>query len=181
MIKKIMHIAFSIFDYICARLRGIFWGLFATKVGKDFKMRTGSMILNRNVEIGDFSSIGRYSIIGDGGDLKIGSFVMIGSFCHIAPANHKFTDWERPMNMQGTSSKSTTIEDDVWIGSGVIVLPGVTIGKGAIVGAHALVTKDVKPYTIVGGVPAVFIRDRFDKDTAEKARKINFNKFKSYN
>lgn len=56
------------------------------------------------------------------------------------------------------------IENDVWIGEGAIILEGVTIKTGAVVGAYAVVTKDVEPYAIVGGVPAKLIRYRFSKD-----------------
>ena len=52
------------------------------------------------------------------------------------------------------------IEDDVWIGSGAVILDGVRVGKGAVVAAGAVVTKDVEPFTVVGGVPAVFIKNR---------------------
>lgn len=65
-----------------------------------------------------------------------------------------FFEWRR--------SNRVTIGHDVWIGHGATVLPGVTIGNGAVVGAGAVVSKDVAPYTIVGGVPARLIRDRFD-------------------
>lgn len=60
------------------------------------------------------------------------------------------------------------IGHDVWLGHGVTVLPGVTIGNGAVVGAGAVVSKDVAPYTIVGGVPAKPIRERFDRDLAAR-------------
>lgn len=152
--------------------------LLVKKMGKGFKIGAGSIIMNPgNVEIGDFSTIGRNTIIGDGGELKIGSFVMIGPYCHIVSANHQFTDWSKPMRMQKIISKSIEIEDDVWIGSGVIVLPGVKIGRGSIVGANAVVTKDVKPYSIVAGVPAVFIKYRFDNEKIKKAKNLNLKKF----
>ena len=55
--------------------------------------------------------------------------------------------------------KKVTIEDDVWIGTGAVILPGVTLHRGAVIGAGAVVTKDVDAYTVVGGVPAKFIKD----------------------
>jgi len=60
------------------------------------------------------------------------------------------------------------IGHDVWIGHGATVLPGVTVGNGAVIGAGAVVSKDVAPYTIVGGVPARLIRERFDAATGSR-------------
>ena len=67
-----------------------------------------------------------------------------------------------------------TIGNDVWIGQSTIILSGVTIGDGAIIGANSLVTKDVKPYAVVGGNPAKLIKYRFDEDTIDKLLKIKW-------
>ncbi|MBB6467361.1 hypothetical protein HNQ96_003240 [Aminobacter lissarensis] len=72
----------------------------------------------------------------------------------------EFFEWRR--------SKAVTIGHDTWLGHGSTVLPGVTIGDGAAVGSGAVVTKDVAPYTIVAGVPAKPLRERFDRKTAER-------------
>jgi hypothetical protein len=69
-------------------------------------------------------------------------------------------------------SKAVTIGHDTWLGHGSTVLPGVTVGDGAAVGAGAVVSKDVAPYTIVGGVPAKPIRERFDRRTAERYQEL---------
>ena len=66
------------------------------------------------------------------------------------------------------------IGSDVWIGYEAVILSGVTIGNGAIIGARAVVTKDVPPYTIVGGVPAKPIRRRFDEETAARIEKLGW-------
>lgn len=66
------------------------------------------------------------------------------------------------------------IGNDVWIGYEAVILSGVTIGDGAVIGSRAVVTKDVEPYTIVGGVPAKAIRKRFDEQTIEKLEKIGW-------
>ena len=109
-------------------------------------------------EIGVNSGIGMYSYIGT---VKIGCDVMIGEELIAISKNHEFRDINMPMWKQGwQEDRPIIIEDDVWIGSRVTILPGVKIGKGSIIGAGSVVTKDVAPYTIVGGNPAKEIRRR---------------------
>jgi acetyltransferase-like isoleucine patch superfamily enzyme len=67
---------------------------------------------------------------------------------------HGFSDVDKPMSHQGYTNAPIVIEDDVWVGFQAVILPGVTIGHGSIVGAGAVVTKDVEPYTVVVGIPA---------------------------
>lgn len=68
------------------------------------------------------------------------------------------------------------VGDDVWIGEGACILSGVKIGQGAVIAARAVITKNVPPYTIVGGVPAKIIKERFSRDTINYLKKIDFNK-----
>lgn len=68
----------------------------------------------------------------------------------------------------------TVIGNDVWIGSEAIVMPGVTVGDGAVIGTRALVTKDVAPYTVVGGNPAKAIRKRFDAPDIERLLELRW-------
>jgi acetyltransferase-like isoleucine patch superfamily enzyme/GR25 family glycosyltransferase involved in LPS biosynthesis len=112
------------------------------------------------IQIGKNCSINPYTIIYGHGNVIIGNNVLIAAHCVIIPANHVFNNSNRPINSQGMNIEGIIIEDDVWLGAGVKVLDGVTIGKGAIVAAGAVVTKNVLPNTIVGGVPAKFIKIR---------------------
>lgn len=112
-------------------------------------------------EIDDNSGIGAYSQIGM---VKLGKNVMMGVDCLIISQNHRFDDISIPMREQGFHyPEPVIIEDDVWIGSRVTILPGVKIGRGSVVGAAAVVTKDVEPFTIVGGNPAKIIGRRNGK------------------
>ena len=79
--------------------------------------------------------------------------------CLIAE-NHVADDPERPIKVQGVSRESILIEDDVWLGAGVIVVAGVTIGRGSVVAAGCVVTHDVPPFALVAGVPARVVRSR---------------------
>ena len=109
-------------------------------------------------EIGDYSGIGMHSFIGT---VKIGRDVMIGEELMAISRNHIFNDTNIPMRKQGwQEDKPIVIEDDVWIGARVIILPGRRIGKGSIIGAGTIVTKDVAPYTIVAGNPSRVIGKR---------------------
>ena len=123
--------------------------------------------------------------------------LLIGKFCSIAcgakflfnSANHKmaslstytfplfFEEWglEKENVAQAWDQKGDIIIDnDVWIGYEAVILPGVTIGDGAVIGCRAVVTKDIPPYTIVGGVPAKPIRKRFDEETIKELQKIKW-------
>ncbi|PKM57898.1 MAG: acetyltransferase [Firmicutes bacterium HGW-Firmicutes-3] len=111
------------------------------------------------ISIGDRSGIGLNARIQ--GPLTIGKYVMMGPDVIIYTRNHDIQNISVPMIEGGeTPPKAVVIEDDVWIGARAIILPGVRIGQGAVIGAGAVVTKDVGNYAIVGGVPAKIIGNR---------------------
>ena len=112
-----------------------------------------------NISIGDNSGVGRNSYLSAEDNIAIGNNVMIGPQLIIYTANHE-TKLGVPMIMQGMRKSPVKIGDDVWIASRVTILPGVVIGDGAVVASGAVVTKNVAPYTIVGGVPAIKIKNR---------------------
>ena len=113
----------------------------------------------KGIEIGKDSIIGDHCFL-DGRDiLKIGDHVDIASQVLIYNSEHDIND----ENFKATTSP-VTIEDYVFIGPRAIILPGVKIGKGAIVAAGAVVTKDVEPFKVVGGIPAKEIGERTLKD-----------------
>ena len=94
------------------------------------------------------------------GEIKIGQNVLIGPNAVLRSNNHNFKIFKTPINQQGMSDGKIIIEDDVWIGSNVVILPNVIIGKGSIVAAGAVVTSNVGSFSIVGGVPAKEIGTR---------------------
>jgi len=106
------------------------------------------------IEIGCDSLIGEYCVIRGQGGVQIGDRVYTSPFTQIIAVNHVFDDPKRPFVEQGITAEGIIIEDDVWLGAGAIVTDGVRIGKGAVVAAGAVVTKEVPPHTVVGGVPA---------------------------
>jgi len=106
------------------------------------------------IKIGRDSLIGEYSVIRGQGGVSIGDRVYTSPFTQIIAVNHVFDDPNRPFVEQGITAEGIVIEDDVWLGAGAIITDGVRVGKGAVIAAGAVVTKDVPPHTVVGGVPA---------------------------
>jgi acetyltransferase-like isoleucine patch superfamily enzyme len=126
--------------------------------------------IERNVDIGSMDNtsicIGENTYIAPGvciagqGDIHIGKNCMIAANSGIYANNHVFTDLSLPIKQQGTTRQGIIIEHDCWLGHGVTVLDGVKIGKGSIIGAGAVVSKNIPPYSIAVGVPAKVIKDR---------------------
>jgi len=105
------------------------------------------------IRIGDHVYIGRGTTIASKAEISIGSDTLIAAFVHIQDSNHVIGR-DRLIREQGYDAKPIRIGRDVWLGTGVVVLRGVSIGDGAVIGSNAVVTKDVEPYTIAVGVPA---------------------------
>jgi acetyltransferase-like isoleucine patch superfamily enzyme len=91
--------------------------------------------------------------------LRVGDGVLIAPGCFITDHNHRHSA-SMTIASQGCVSKPVRIEDDVWLGAHAVVLPGITIGRGAIVAAGAVVTEDVEPMSVVAGVPARLVSVR---------------------
>lgn len=147
--------------------------------------------LLRNTRM-EYASLGDYSYLGEHcevADARIGKFCAIANMVRIGapnhpmdrPSQHRFT--YVPEYYEETARRDAgffaqrradqvIVGNDVWIGHAAILLPGVTIGDGAVIAAGAVVSKDVAPYSIVGGVPAKLIRERFSRDIAAKLAAI---------
>lgn len=110
------------------------------------------------IKIGQNSLVGEYSIIRGQGGVEIGDRVYTSPFTQIIAVNHVFDDPNKPFVDQGITAQGIVIEDDVWLGAGAVITDGVRVGKGSVVAAGAVVTKDVPPHTVVGGVPAKVIK-----------------------
>lgn len=159
-----------------------------------------NMIENPNIIVGDFTY---YDDFENPKNFEknvlyhfdfIGDKLIIGKFCAIASdvkfimngANHPlnyFTTypfsifghgWENTMSVEGTSKGDTIIGNDVWLGYNALIMPGITVGDGAIIAANSVVTKNVDPYTIVGGNPAKLIRKRFDDEVISLLLKLQW-------
>ncbi len=124
-------------------------------IGKDSSLHMGLFVTGQNIEIGDNVVINRRVYLDGRMGIKIKNNVSISPEVYILSMEHDPHD-----PMFATRGGVVTIDDNVWIGSRAMILPGVHIGEGAVVAAAAVVTKDVEPYRIVAGVPAKPIGDR---------------------
>lgn len=131
---------------------------FIEHCGKNVNFERGAKF-NPELSIGDNSGVGMNCELS--GRIIIGKDVMMGPNCIMRTYSHRHDRLDIPMDEQGFEPERVMcIGDDVWIGTNVIIMPGVNIGSHCIIGAGSVVTKDVPDYAIVGGVPAKIIRMR---------------------
>lgn len=152
-----LHLAGSLPSHTLRRFAYLTAGI---RMGKGSVIHTGARFYEpKNVSIGDDTIIGEQAVLDGRDKIKIGSHVDIASQVMVYNSQHDI----HSATFEATNAP-VTIEDYVFIGPRAIILPGVTIGRGAVVAAGAVVTKDVPEFAVVGGVPAAVIGERKDKD-----------------
>ncbi|MBI4169048.1 MAG: acyltransferase [Acidobacteria bacterium] len=119
----------------------------------------------KGIAIGDNCYVGPYCVLGGGGGVTIGSNVTLGAGVDILAENHRFEEVDRPINRQGVIRRGIVIEDDCWIGNRAIVLDGLRVGRGSVIGAAAVVTRDLPPFSVAVGNPARVVRSRQRQET----------------
>jgi len=156
-----MHLPHSRYMKFANRIRVYYLSriLKIMKYNKKSYFESGIYIGNGSqIKIGDYCHINENVFIQGA---TIGNYVMIAPNVSLLNTSHNFHSVNVPMIMQGESKfANPIIEDDVWIGRNVIILPNVRIGKGSIIAAGAIVNRDVEEYTEVGGIPAKLIKSR---------------------
>lgn len=141
---------------ICFGWRRFLLKLFGARVGNQTNIYNSAIIyMPWNLSIGEQSSIGEWALIYNLGPITIGNRTTISQRAHLCAGTHDFTEPALPL-----IKPPIVVNDQAWVCADAFVGPNVTIGEGAIVGARAVVTKDVKPWTIVAGNPATFIKNR---------------------
>ena len=135
-------------------------------IGENFSIRRNSTLgaINGELEIGDNVSIAENVTVNasEKGRIVLGNYVLIAPNVVLRASDHVTTRADKTIREQGHSGGEVIVGDDVWIAANAVVVAGVHIGKGAVVAAGAVVTSDVEPYTVVGGVPAKFMKKRGD-------------------
>ena len=141
---------------------------FFERAGDDIKIKSGVIIdCPENISMSSHIGIGENTFVIGNGGVSIGSHVMIGHDVSILSASHNIEHTDIPMKQQGIFCAPVSISDDVWIGAGARVMPGVSIGQGAVIGANAVVHTDVPDWAIVVGVPAKIIKYRKNNEDRE--------------
>jgi len=156
---------FIIEDYAeinCKSNRGIVTGDRVT-IGKHAIIRPTNAYggaIGEGLRIGNNSSIGPFAYIGCSGFIDIGDNVIMGPRVGIFAENHHFDNLKIPIREQGVERSFVKIHDDCWIASNVVILAGVTIGRGCVIASGSVVTKDIPPFSVVAGIPAKVVKSR---------------------
>ena len=132
-----------------------------SKVGKGITFYPG-IIINpgMNIEIGNHVDLAWGVLITTSGSVKIGDRTLVGYRTIISSSNHVIPENNGRIFDSGHKPENVIIDKDVWIGANCVIVAGVTIGEGAVIAAGSVVTKNVEPFTIVGGTPAKLIKKR---------------------
>ena len=163
--RRIFQAIFNLLaKYLPEKMRG-----FRSWCAKQYIAKGGSNLsIGRKTRIHKNTVIGNNSGVGFGCEINncvtIGNDVMMGPHVVIYTQNHCTTRTDIPMRTQGMSQvRPVVIEDDVWIGARVCILPGVTIGKGSVIGACTVVSRDIPAYSVVVGNPAHIVKSRYQQ------------------
>ena len=130
-------------------------------IGSNFSCQ-GNLVLGGTIQIGDNVGVNHNVFIvgGPQSGISIGNYVLIGPNVVLRSSDHDFSDPDKPIRLQGHIHGTIVIEDDVWLGANVVVTKNVRIGKGSVIGAGSVVTKDIPPYSVAVGTPARVISSR---------------------
>lgn len=181
------------FHFLCFKTRSLFlrsvsiWAhVEYSSISKNARVSKHCYLVNSSIE--EYSYISPHTRVVHA---KIGKFCSIGGYCNIGMGTHPVSFlstsplFYSPISIFGKSwvnevlfkeYDDVTIGDDVWIGEKAMILGGVTVNDGAIIAAGAVVTKDVPPYAVVGGIPAKIIRYRFPEDTIKKLQELKWTR-----
>ncbi|AXV36746.1 MAG: hypothetical protein CIT01_00315 [Methanobacterium sp. BRmetb2] len=155
------HIASKIPYALGNSIRQPFLEKLLKKIGSDVSIATNVKLLHpQSITLKNKVGVANGVILDGRGGIDIDEYTIVGFESVILSCTHQHQKKDIPIRDQGMFTAPVKIGKDVWIGARVMILPGVTIGDRSIIGANSVVTKDVAPNSIVGGIPAKFIKDR---------------------
>jgi acetyltransferase-like isoleucine patch superfamily enzyme len=132
-------------------------------IGNNTRIDRGVRLLSANksnITIADGARIGLYTVFNGGDSISVGKKALVSGYVYLQTSMHGYGNKDQFVQDQGYTHAPVTLEEDSWLGTHVVILPGVVIGKGAVVGSNAVVTKNVEPYQVVAGIPAKPLKDR---------------------
>jgi acetyltransferase-like isoleucine patch superfamily enzyme len=166
--RRFARVSFGRNVRISMRARIEMYGGDRIAIGDASIIQAGVVLISggSSIAIGRECTFEKYAVVFGHGGVTVGDYALIGAHVVITSVDHARDDVTVPSTHQALLRRPVVIEDDVFIGANATVLPGVTVGRGAVVGAGSVVTHDVEPYSIVGGVPAKVIGRRGPAATA---------------
>ncbi len=129
-----------------------------------------TFVHTRRLEIGAHFGVNTGTYINAIGGITIGDYVLIGSNVTISAGRHPIAGAQPPIFARPSIPEAIHIEDDVWIGANAVIMPGITLAKGTVVAASAVVTRSTAPYSVVAGIPAKPIKSRIEGPSRESLR-----------
>lgn len=135
----------------------------SVEIGSQVRIDRGVRILAANrakLQIGEKVRIGLYSVFNGGDDIRIGRACLISGFVYLQTSMHGYSSRTAAVQDQGYQHAPISLGEDSWLGTHVVVLPGVELARGVVVGSNAVVNRSVEEYKVVGGVPAREIKQR---------------------
>jgi len=158
--KLILLLRYSPFNF-SLKIRNFLYKFLFKKMGLNCNITEGVIISHpENISFGNRVSIHQYSILDAQGEIIVEDDVAIGSHCLLITSTHRFEDKNKKIKDQGISTKKIKISSNVWLGSRVTILQGVTIGKNYIIGAGSIVNKNIPDNVVAAGVPCKVLKNR---------------------
>ncbi len=133
------------------------------QIGNSVRIDRGVRLLSTNaakITIADGVRIGLYTVFNGGDSISVGAGSLLSGFVYLQTSMHGFKNKGVAIQKQGYAHAPVCLKEDVWLGTHVVVLPGVTLESGVVVGSNAVVNKSVEAHAVIGGVPAKILKER---------------------
>ena len=133
------------------------------EIGSNVRIDRGVRLLTTNkaeLHLEDGVRVGLYTVFNGGDSIRVGAKSLISGFVYLQTSMHGFKDRSQNVQNQGYDHAPIKLGKDCWLGTHVVILPGVELGQGVVVGSNAVVTKSAEDYKVIGGIPAKVLKER---------------------